>query len=58
MYRKELDNLVDRVLTGDFTAEQVIFEEHLDYKESIYLIKHLTSELIDRDPEALESPVI
>jgi hypothetical protein len=51
MLRKELDVLVERVITGASSAEQVLFDTHLDYAEALYFMKHLTSERIDKEPE-------
>jgi hypothetical protein len=51
MLRKDLDMLVERVITGASSAEQVLFDSHLDYAEALYLMKHLTSERIDQQLE-------
>ena len=53
MLRKDLDMLVERVITGASSAERVLFDSHLDYAEALYLMKHLTSERIDKQPETL-----
>lgn len=53
MVRKELDVLVERVIAGASSAEQVLFDTHLDYAETLYFMKHLTSERIDKEPETL-----
>lgn len=55
MYRKDLDALVREVLSGHGSAEQIIYSHHLDYLEQVYFMKHLTSELIDCNPEQLQS---
>jgi hypothetical protein len=55
MYRKELDDLVDEVMAGQTTAEEVLFKNHLDHLEAVYFMKHLLSECIDKNPDLIES---
>lgn len=56
MLRKDLDQLVQTAVNKQIPAEEIIYTNHLDYIETVYFIKHLTSALIDVESERLILP--